>query len=206
MNELHSLYAFLLALVALATAVNANARDGSAHEVRLGDVQFEVACNTEAQTEFNRAMAYYHSFQWQRAVETADRVLDADSTCGMAHWLQALAMLDNPFVWPLTMSAKVVNEGSTLLDSARKAGLKTQRERDYVDTLERFLEGLDTKNARQKTEHFTVSLGQLAKRYPNDSEATVLYALFLSANFEPTDKTYRNQLHAAQLLEPIFVQ
>lgn len=49
-------------------------------------------------------------------------------------------------------------------------------------------------------------MAQLAQQNADDSEATVLYALILSRNFDPTDKTYRNQLHAAELLEPIFAQ
>jgi hypothetical protein len=47
---------------------------------------------------------------------------------------------------------------------------------------------------------------QLSKRHPEDSEAAALYALVLSANFDPTDKKYTKQLKAAAILEPIFKQ
>lgn len=204
--KLVHLIAVISAMVALAMVLDANARDGSTHEATLGDVQFKVECQATAQAEFNIAMAYYHSFQWQRAVETANQVLSADPTCGMAYWVKALAMLDNPFVWPLTLSANAMAEGTILLEAARKSGLKSQREHDYVDVLDLFFHGLDKKNAREKAGAFEAAMAQLAQRYPNDSEATVLYALFLSANFDPTDKMYRNQWEAAQLLEPIFVR
>jgi hypothetical protein len=46
----------------------------------------------------------------------------------------------------------------------------------------------------------------VAARYPTDTEATILHALVLSANFDPTDKQYGNQLRAAQTLEPIFAK
>ncbi len=49
-------------------------------------------------------------------------------------------------------------------------------------------------------------MAQLAQQNADDTEATVLYALILSKNFDPTDKTYRNQLHTAELLEPIFAR
>jgi tetratricopeptide (TPR) repeat protein len=193
--------------MALASALFAlTVQFARAHEVKLGDVHFKVKCNATAQAEFNVAMAYYHSFQWQRAIATADRVLQADPACGMAHWVKALAMLDNPFVWPITLSAKAVTEGPALLDAARKAGLKNQRERDYVDALETFFNGLDKKNYRERAGAFEAAMAQLAQRYPEDSEATVLYALFLSANFDPADKTYSNQLRSAKLLEPIFAR
>jgi hypothetical protein len=44
----------------------------------------------------------------------------------------------------------------------------------------------------------------VAARYPEDTEATILYALVLSANFDPTDKKYTNQLRAAKTLESVF--
>jgi tetratricopeptide (TPR) repeat protein len=204
MKTTRKIMAFASALFALATVQDSSARDGSAHEAKLGEVHFKVECDATAQAEFNVAMAYYHSFQWQRAVETAGRVLQADPTCGMAYWVKALAMLDNPFVWPITLSTKAMTEGPALLDAARKAGLKGQRERDYVDTLEVFFKGLDKANYRERAGAFEAAMAQLAQRHPEDSEATVLYALFLSRNFDPADKTYSNQVRAAKLLEPIF--
>ena len=55
-------------------------------------------------------MAYYHSFAWPQLKASLERVLQADPSCGMAHWGQALALLDNPFVWP----------GSLLAEGARR--------------------------------------------------------------------------------------
>ena len=40
---------------------------------------------------------------------------------------------------------------------------------------------------------------------PDDKEATILSALITSANFDPADKTYANQLKAAKSLEPLFI-
>jgi tetratricopeptide (TPR) repeat protein len=50
------------------------------------------------------------------------------------------------------------------------------------------------------------ALEKVAAKYPDDTEATILYSLVLSANFDPADKQYRNQLKAATLLEPIFAK
>jgi len=33
--------------------------------------------------------------------------------------------------------------------------------------------------------------GKVAAQYPGDSEATILYALITSVNFDPADKQYR---------------
>lgn len=193
-------------LLALTLTQVARAYDEGSHKPMIGDVRFKVECNATAQAKFNMAVAYYHSFQWQRVIAAADDVLKADPTCGMAYWVKALTILDNPFAWPVTLSEEAMAEGPVLLDAARKAGLKTQRERDYVDALAIFFKDLNTANYRERAEVFEKAMAQLAQQNADDSEATVLYALILSRNFDPADKTYRNQLHAAELLEPIFAR
>src|SRR5215470_4096569 len=46
----------------------------------------------------------------------------------------------------------------------------------------------------------------VAKRFPNDDEAQIFYAIYLTATQEPTDKTYAAALKAAQILEAQFVK
>jgi hypothetical protein len=123
----------------------------------------------------------------------------------MVHWARALATLDNPFTWPVPLSAKVLSEGPGLLEQARTTGLKTQRERDYVDALAVFFKDHGTRDHRTRAKALEDALGDLARRYPH-TEAAVLHALIMSANFDPTDRKYSNQLRAAQILEPIFKQ
>jgi tetratricopeptide (TPR) repeat protein len=198
--------ALIAILIVLAGVSVTNADDGHTHQPQLGDLHFQVECNAEAQSQFNVTMAYYHSFQWQRVIATSDRVLEADPSCGMAHWAKMLAMLDNPFVWPVSLSEKAMTEGPTLLKAARMTGLKSQREHDYVAAFEVFFTGLQKKNYRERADAFEATMAQVAQRYPEDTEATILYALFLSANFDPADKQFNHQLQAATLLEPLFVK
>src|SRR6266516_1979625 len=47
------------------------------------------------------------------------------------------------------------------------------------------------------------AMEQLARRYPEDSEASVFYALVLDVTALPTDKTFANQLKAAAILEKV---
>jgi hypothetical protein len=197
-----------LVRTALTTAALCVVLPAGAHEsdVKLGSVHFKVSCNAEAQREFDLAMAYYHSFAWEQIKAPLDRALAADATCGMTHWARALASLDNPFVWPGNVSVKTLAEGAALMDQARKAGLATQRERDYVDALAAFFNDADKLNHRARSKALESGLERVAASYPEDSEATILYSLVLSANFDPADKQFRNQLRAAALLEPIFAK
>jgi hypothetical protein len=175
-------------------------------EDKLGTVHFKVSCNAQAQREFDLAMAYYHSFAWEQIKPPLERALAADASCGMAYWARTLAALDNPFVWPGNVSAKTLADGSGWIDQARKAGLASQRERDYVDALAVFFVDADKLNHRTRAKALESALEKVAVQYPEDSEATILYSLVLSANFDPADKQYSNQLRAARLLEPVFAK
>ncbi|HEY7554441.1 MAG TPA: hypothetical protein VIH18_06500 [Candidatus Binatia bacterium] len=171
---------------------------------RLGEVNFPVSCNPEAQKLFQRAAALYHSFDWPRVTKAFQAVLEADPQCGMAWWGIALATQDNPFVWPI--SAKQVADGWAAIEKAKAIGAKTQRERDYIAALELFYKDGDKVSHRERALAYEKAMEKLAKAYSDDVEAQVLYALALSANFEPTDKKYTKQLKAAKLLEPVFKQ
>jgi len=182
-----------------------------AHEVsgapaQLGKVHFPVSCNAAAQKEFDVAMAYYHSFAWEYYRAPLERTLQADPSCGMAHWLRALGVLDNPFTWPVALTPKVMADGQASLEAARLAGLKTQRERDYVEALAVFYKDQDKLNHRTRVKALEDAMAQVASRYPDDKEAAILYGLILSVNFDPADRTFSNQLKAAKILEPIFVE
>lgn len=194
-----------VALAAAAALCTVHAHEGE-NDGKLGDVSFKVSCRPEAQREFNLAMAYYHSFAWEQIKAPLDRALQADPACGMAYWARAMALLDNPFAWPGNLSAKTLADGAQLVQQARQAGLTTQRERDYVEALSAFFQDADKLNHRTRAKALETGLEKVAAAYPDDSEATILYSLVLSANFDPADKQYRNQLKAATLLEPVFAR
>jgi len=168
-------------------------------------VHFKVDCNEAAQAEFNVAMAYYHSFAWSQMQAPLGRVLKADPSCGMAHWARVLASLNNPFAWPTIIPAAALEEGPRILETAERAGLKSRRERDYVAALGAFFADQDKMDHKARAKALEGRLEQLMRAYPRDKEAATLYALVLSANFDPADKKYTNQLKAAKILEPIFL-
>lgn len=193
----------LLALAGWGAATPTSAQQRLQLE-RLGKVTFKVECNAAAQEQFNRAMALYHSFAWPQAGAAFDAVAKADPACGMAHWGRAMVMLDNPFVWPVNLPPERLDAIASALDAAGSAGLKTQREKDYVEAVGVFVRDRDKRDHRTRIEAFQVAMGELAARYADDKEASILYALITSANFNPADRTYANQMQAARILEPLF--
>jgi hypothetical protein len=194
----------MMALLGAMLITLAISQERAAQLARLGKVEFSVECNAAAQQEFNRGMALYHSFAWREATEAFTFVAKTDPTCGMAHWGRAMTLLENPFAWPASLAPKTLNDSLAALEAARAAGLRSQRERDYVDALAVFLRDHDKLNHRDRLQSFEDAMAKLAARYPEDTEAAIFSALITSANFNPADKTYANQYKAAKALEPLF--
>jgi len=197
-----------LPLLCIALSAPAASHDSSKHAgtnlSRLGKVEFKVECTSAVEQDFNRAMALYHSFAWDDAMKAFDGIAKADPRCGMAHWGRAMVMLDNPFIWPGNLQPAKLNEVTAALAAARAAGLKSQREKDYVEAAAVFVRDHEKAAYPARLNAFDEAMSKLAGRYPDDKEAAIISALITSANFNPADKTYANQLKAAKVLEPLF--
>jgi len=192
------------AAIAITTALGfgfTQAAFGQASDDKLGKVHFETSCKPEAQKHFDRAMLYQHSF-WYRASQMAfEDTLKADPECSIAYWGIALSLLWNPHV---AAPAKNLAEGAAAIAKARSIAPKTQRERDYVDALAAMYTDSEKTPHLARSQAYAKAMEQVAKRYPNDDEAQIHYALALNTSASPQDKTYANQLKGAAILEPIF--
>ena len=58
---------------------------------KLGEVHFATSCNEPAQSDFDRAAALLHSFQFSRAIDGFNAALREDDTCAIAYWGIALS-------------------------------------------------------------------------------------------------------------------
>ena len=118
----------------------------------------------------------------------------------MAYWGIALSLLWNPHTPP---PEKNLVEGAARSRKGRSVGAKTQRERDYLDALQRHVCRLRHGRPPHARRRYAKAMEQLAQRYPEDDEAQIYYALALNISAPPTDKTYANQLKGAEILEQI---
>lgn len=167
----------------------------------LGDVNFPVSCNAQAQQRFNTAAALLYSFYWERVDAAVATVLQADPSCAMAHWAKAVASLDNPLGSPPT--PKLEQEGWAAVERAKQLGGKTQRERDYIAAVETVFKDHATVPFKTRAAAYEKSLEQLHANYPDDSEAAVLYAFWLQVMADRNDLTHARQLQSARLLEKV---
>ena len=168
---------------------------------QLGTVRFETSCTPEAQKLFDKGMLYQHSFWYRASQRTFEEVLKKDPECGIAYWGIALSLLWNPHVPP---PAKNLADGAAMLAKGRNVGAKTQREKDYLDALWVMYADYDKVEHRKRIVAYAEAMEQLARRYRDDDEAQIHYALALNTSASPADKTYANQLKGGALLEPIL--
>lgn len=192
------------ALLAAGTAAAHEAEHEHVLGDQLGTVDFAVTCADAVQDDFDRAMALTHSFAWSHAGQAFEAIAEEDPQCGIAHWGRAMVMLDNPFLWPGSLTPDKLDAIAAALEDARAAGLHDEREEGYVAAVEAFVRDRDTLDHRARVTAFEEKMGELAAANPDDTEAIILHALVTSANFDPADRTYANQMQAAEILEPLF--
>jgi tetratricopeptide (TPR) repeat protein len=176
---------------------------GATAPQQLGTVHFATSCQPAVQASFDRAVALLHSFWYSAAVKEFTAVGAADPGCAMASWGVAMS------VWyPLwdPPSAAALKQGADAVQKARAIGGKTERERDYIGAIAAFYTDLETRDHRTRALAYEAAMEQLYRKYPEDREAAVFYALALNATQLPTDKTYGNVLKAGQILERVFAE
>jgi len=190
----------VVALIALVYASLGKTQERATE--KLGKVHFPVSCSAAAQEQFDRAVALLHSFWLDEAAKAFAAIAQADPGCAMAHWGTAMTLFGNPFTWPL--SGKALPDGWAAVEKAKAAQAKTQRERDYIGAVEAFYKDWDKVEHRTRALAYVKAMEELTQRYPEDTEASVFYALALDITALPTDKNYANQLKAAKILEKVF--
>ena len=169
---------------------------------RLGQVNFTVSCNPRAQSQFNRAVAWLHSFEYEEAEKAFSEVTVTDPRCGMAYW--GIAMSNYHPIWE-PPSAEELQKGSSAIEKAKAVGARTQRARDYIAAIEVFYKAFDKLDHRARTFAYSGAMEQLYRRYPSDHEAGVFYALTLIATgMMDNDKSYAREKRAAQILNRVL--
>jgi len=170
---------------------------------QLGSVNFITSCNRTAQTKFNHAVALLHSFQFSRAIQDFEAVLEEDPACGIAYWGISLSDWGNPFASGIKDSGQL-KLGRESAERGKSAGAKTERERSYLAAVSRLYSDFEGTPQRARMLAYRDAMADVASRYPEDHEAQIFYALALAASEDPADKTYAGRLKAGAILEKLF--
>ena len=173
-------------------------------EDQLGKVTFPTSCNAKAHAQFVTGVAMLHSFWFGEARKTFDAALKEDPNCAIAYWGIALDYLGNSLSAP--PQRKNAEAAWQALEKARTIGAKTERERDYIEALSAYYRDHDKVPVNKRLLAYTQATEELTKRYPDDFEAQVFYALNLQATAPKNDTQYKNQLKSAAILEKLLTK
>src|SRR2546430_349383 len=171
----------------------------SAEEV--GSIHFVTSCAKGVESDFNRAVALLHSFQYEQAREGFAEIAKRDPQCGMAQW--GVAMTHYHGLWDNgdTRAGRIALQRAK--EIAAKNAKTTAREKAYINALwEIYRE--DGQDAAAHSPAFEEKTGELPSAYPSDSEAAIFHALTLAITAPKTDQTFANQRKCGEILEPIF--
>ena len=166
----------------------------------------DVVQRRRRRRQFDHAMALLHSFEFGPAIEGFNATLKADPGCAMAHWGIARRALDAiPFAADDSAARAAAAGPRGHHAGASRRAPKTDRERAYIEAAAKLYADADTRRpagARRGLRDRRWRRSPPA--YPDDREASIFWALSLTASALPTDKTYANQLKAGAILEKLY--
>lgn len=168
---------------------------------KLGTVSFPTSCTPAVGPKFSRAVALLHSFAYSSAQQAFQEVASADPGCALAHW--GIAMSYYHQLWSAPSAAEL-EQGWAQLQQAAALDNGTPRERQYIAAAMAFFRAAGQAPHATRAAAYAQAMGEVAHRYPQDTEAQVFYALALLATASPADRSHANQKQAAALLEPVF--
>ena len=191
----------LLAASAFALAVAAPDSEHG-HDPQLGKVSFETTCNAQAADLLHRGLGWLHSFEYEVAARTFAEAAAADPGCGIAYWGVAMSYYHPLWTPP---SAAELEKGRSALAKARTAGARSERERAYIAAIEAFYRDSERLDHKTRALAYSAAMEQLHKRYPDDREAAVFYALSLiAAGTMDKDPEFAKEKQAGAILNQVL--
>ena len=176
-----------------------SAESGHAGE-ELGAVSFPVSCRPELLPAFERAVALQHSFEFAAARQGFERVAADDPACAMAQWGIAMSLYHPLWAAPTADELQQglrASERATALGAA--AGVSA-RERGFIAAMASFWNDAGTADHKTRSARYRDAMGELSRRFPDDPEAAIFYALAILGTASPTDPEHLQQKQAAGIL------
>ncbi|HEY1585548.1 MAG TPA: hypothetical protein VGH63_07655 [Polyangia bacterium] len=163
----------------------------------LGHANFPVTGGVEAKRHFARGLLALHSFWYEEARDEFQAAQKAQPDFAMGYWGEALTYF-HP-VW----SQEDVAAEKKALDAAPAHPEVTQRELAYLAAA-RTLVGDGDYAAH--AERYKDAMHAVHVRWPDDDEATTLYAAALLGTVDRKSTAFRRQAEAAALCLDVFAR
>lgn len=171
------------------------------HAPQLGTVDFPISCNAPAQAHFSRAVSWLHSFEYEEAERTFRQATEADPACGMSQW--GVAMSNYHPLWAPPTPAEM-ERGRAAVAAAQALEAATDRERAYIEAIAAFYAD-PAANHRTRSFAYSAAMEEFHRRYPQDREGSVFYALSLIATGTMEhDGQHAREISAAAILDDVM--
>jgi hypothetical protein len=166
----------------------------------VGEVAFANTGAEAAQAPFRRGLALLHNFEYPFAADAFRAAQQADPEFAMAYWGEAMTYTHPIWFQQDADAARAALARLGKTPAERLAKAKTERERDYLRTLD-VLYGEGSKNERDFL--YADAMAELHAKYPDDVDATAFYALALLGTAHD-GRDFAIYMRAASLLEEVF--
>jgi hypothetical protein len=173
---------------------------GSGQAGTVGVVAFANSGAAAAQAPFLRGLALLHNFEYPDAAEQFRKAQAIDPNFAMAYWGEAMTYTHPVWQQQDADAAHVALGRLGASPEARLAKAPTEREKDYLRTVE-ILYGTGDKETRDF--RFADAMAALHGRYPEDVDATAFYALALLGTAHQ-GRDFSIYMRSAALLEEVF--
>lgn len=193
------MWRFIFAAVRL--AVFLVALEEPIHAAELGHVHFQNSCTAEVQGQFDEAVALLHSFEFSEAEHLFGQVEARDSRCLMAAWGMALAETERGGA---NAPTKVLVAGWQQLKPWLNVRAQTAREQIYFDAVRSMYEGHEKTSGAERWQRYLTKTADLRSKYPDDTNASLFYALGLVWAAGPGPHGIAQRRRALDILLPIF--
>jgi hypothetical protein len=192
------------ALLLVATLVAAEpAHDAhSQHLEKLGRVTFPTSCSPQAHAVFIRGMTLLHSFEYLQAEAAFNEAAVDDPTCSIAQWGTAMSLYHPLWAPP---SKAEMERAQAAIAKAQASPSKTERERDYLAAIATFYRDPDKLDYKARALAYNGAVADLHKKYPEDREAAIFYALSeIAIGTQDNDPNFSREKVAAQILNAVL--
>jgi len=193
---------FVSFLVVIVVGISA----GAAEKQLLGKIDFPTSGSEDAQPHFIEGLLYMHNFEYGEAGAAFKKAQEWDKNFAMAYWGEALAHTHPLWFQQSRQSAVDCLNRLARTPEARQEMCGTQREKDFLWTVELLYGTVDETKRLPKNDRddaYCEAMKALHEKYPEDDEAATLYALsILGTSHEGRD--YAAYMKAAAVLTTVW--
>jgi hypothetical protein len=186
-------------LIPFAAADGQHDHHEHASTVISGKLTFPTSC-PRVQKDFEAAVAALHSFEYEVSEQQFQAIEKKDPACGIAYWGEAMSIWHQ--LWSRPTEAEL-KRGALQLAKGLLAKQNSPRERDYIEALAKFY-GDSKQEYEARTKAYSEAMAGIYKKYPQDTEAAVFYALSLLASAPEQDPEQKNERQAVEILNAVY--